>query len=205
MLTHDNRHQLFLISPLPVSRACPNLTTDRIRETLREYFAGLSLEIHTYTILSTTSDSYRDLIVECLDDRDDSIRLRALDLISGMVTKKNLVEIVKKLMLHMDQSDSTSERLIYMFHANHSNLNSNVVIIRCNGPYAMDITATLMYVYAHSFLTLVIGIYSRGQKKVPFHLRATIVLQYERLRSVLRNHSVLRLLIQQLLLPGVSG
>jgi len=147
----------------------------------------------------------RDLIVECLDDRDDSIRLRALDLISGMVTKKNLVEIVKKLMLHMDQSDSTSERLIYMFHANHSNLNSNVVIIRCNGPYAMDITATLMYVYAHSFLTLVIGIYSRGQKKVPFHLRATIVLQYERLRSVLRNHSVLRLLIQQLLLPGVSG
>ena len=113
------------------------------RDSFREYFAGLSLEIHTYTILSTTSDSYRDLIVECLDDRDDSIRLRALDLISGMVTKKNLVEIVKKLMLHMDQSDSTSERLIYMFHGNHnSNLNSNVVIIRCNGPYAMDIRFT---------------------------------------------------------------
>ena len=51
----------------------------------------------------------RDLIVECLDDRDDSIRLRALDLISGMVSKKNLMEIVKKLMLHMDQSESTSE------------------------------------------------------------------------------------------------
>ena len=74
------------------------------RDSFREYFAGLSLEIHTYTILSTTSDSYRDLIVECLDDRDDSIRLRALDLISGMVTKKNLVEIIKELMLHMDQS-----------------------------------------------------------------------------------------------------
>ena len=56
---------------------------------------------------------FRDLIVECLDDRDDSIRLRALDLISGMVNKKNLMEIVKKLMLHMDQSESTSEKYIH--------------------------------------------------------------------------------------------
>ena len=55
----------------------------------------------------------RDLIVECLDDRDDSIRLRALDLISGMVSKKNLMEIVKKLMLHMDQSESTSEESLH--------------------------------------------------------------------------------------------
>lgn len=47
--------------------------------------------------------------MECLDDRDDSIRLRALDLISGMVSKKNLVEIVKKLILHMDTSESASE------------------------------------------------------------------------------------------------
>ena len=47
-------------------------------------------------------------MVECLDDRDDSIRLRALDLISGMVSKKNLMEIVKKLMAHMDSSESAS-------------------------------------------------------------------------------------------------
>ena len=51
---------------------------------------------------------FRDLIVECLDDRDDSIRLRALDLISGMVSKKNLMEIVRKLMSHMDTSESAS-------------------------------------------------------------------------------------------------
>ncbi len=55
--------------------------------------------------------SCRDLILECLDDRDDSIRLRALDLISGMVSKKNLVEIVKKLILHMDTSESASKLL----------------------------------------------------------------------------------------------
>ena len=54
---------------------------------------------------------YRDLILECLEDRDDSIRLRALDLISGMVSKKNLVEIVKKLINHMDTSESASEWL----------------------------------------------------------------------------------------------
>ena len=52
--------------------------------------------------------------MECLDDKDDSIRLRALDLISGMVTKKNISEIVKKLMLHMDQSESASEGRGYL-------------------------------------------------------------------------------------------
>ena len=57
--------------------------------------------------------------MECLDDRDDSIRLRALDLISGMVSKKNLMEIVKKLMLHMDQSESTSENMYTPTHLSH--------------------------------------------------------------------------------------
>ena len=46
--------------------------------------------------------------MDCLDDVDDSIRLRALDLISGMVSKKTLVEIVKKMLLHCDESESTS-------------------------------------------------------------------------------------------------
>ena len=46
--------------------------------------------------------------MNCLDDEDDSIRLRALDLISGMVSKKNLMEIVKKMLLHCDQSESSS-------------------------------------------------------------------------------------------------
>ena len=50
----------------------------------------------------------RDMIMNCLDDADDSIRLRALDLISGMVSKKNLMEIVKKMLLHCDQSESSS-------------------------------------------------------------------------------------------------
>ncbi|KAJ1555263.1 AP-3 complex subunit delta-1, partial [Cladochytrium tenue] len=41
---------------------------------------------------------HRDIILECLDDRDISIRTRALELVSGMVTKKNVVDIVRRLM-----------------------------------------------------------------------------------------------------------
>ncbi|CAL1543843.1 unnamed protein product [Lymnaea stagnalis] len=53
---------------------------------------------------------HKDLILQCLDDRDESIRLRALDLLYGMVTKKNLMEIVKKLMVHMDKAEGSHYR-----------------------------------------------------------------------------------------------
>ena len=45
-----------------------------------------------------------------LDDSDESIRLRALDLLYGMVSKKNLMEVVKKLMMHMDKAEGTTYR-----------------------------------------------------------------------------------------------
>ena len=32
--------------------------------------------------------AHNDLILQCLDDKDESIRLRALDLLSGMVSDK---------------------------------------------------------------------------------------------------------------------
>ncbi|KAL5022862.1 hypothetical protein ScPMuIL_002017 [Solemya velum] len=54
--------------------------------------------------------SHKDLILQCLDDKDESIRLRALDLLYGMVSKKNLMEIVKKLMIHMDKAEGTHYR-----------------------------------------------------------------------------------------------
>lgn len=54
--------------------------------------------------------SHKDLILQCLDDKDESIRLRALDLIYGMVNKKNLMEIVKKLMVHMDKAEGSYYR-----------------------------------------------------------------------------------------------
>ncbi|XP_058513755.1 AP-3 complex subunit delta-1 [Ochotona princeps] len=54
--------------------------------------------------------SHKDLILQCLDDKDESIRLRALDLLYGMVSKKSLMEIVKKLMAHVDKAEGTTYR-----------------------------------------------------------------------------------------------
>uniref|UniRef100_A0A131Z4Y6 AP-3 complex subunit delta-1 n=1 Tax=Rhipicephalus appendiculatus TaxID=34631 RepID=A0A131Z4Y6_RHIAP len=54
--------------------------------------------------------AHKDLVLQCLDDKDESIRLRALDLLYGMVSKKNLMEIVKKLMVHMDRAEGTTYR-----------------------------------------------------------------------------------------------
>ncbi|XP_072172956.1 AP-3 complex subunit delta-1-like [Diadema setosum] len=54
--------------------------------------------------------SHKDLILDCLDDKDESIRLRALDLLYGMVSKKNLMEIVKKLMIHVDKAEGSVYR-----------------------------------------------------------------------------------------------
>lgn len=34
--------------------------------------------------------SHKDLILQCLDDKDESIRLRALDLLYGMVWSKDI-------------------------------------------------------------------------------------------------------------------
>ena len=64
-------------------------------------------------ILKTNPKSvqgHKDLVMQCLDDSDESIRLRALDLLYGMVSKKNLMEIVKKLMVHMDKAEGNTYR-----------------------------------------------------------------------------------------------
>ncbi|CAF0892405.1 unnamed protein product [Rotaria sordida] len=54
--------------------------------------------------------AHHDLIMQCLDDKDESIRLRALDLLSGMVSKKNLMEVARKLMVHMNKAEGTHYR-----------------------------------------------------------------------------------------------
>ncbi|XP_058064271.1 AP-3 complex subunit delta [Anopheles bellator] len=54
--------------------------------------------------------THKDLILSCLDDKDESIRLRALDLLYGMVSKKNLMEIVRRLLRHMERAEGSSYR-----------------------------------------------------------------------------------------------
>lgn len=49
--------------------------------------------------------AHKDIVLRCLDDKDESIRLRALDLLYGMMSKKNIMEIVRKLMEHVDAAE----------------------------------------------------------------------------------------------------
>ncbi|KAI9497642.1 adaptin N terminal region-domain-containing protein [Zychaea mexicana] len=49
---------------------------------------------------------HKDIILECIDDDDFSIRFRALDLVVGMANKKSLVDIVKRLITHLVPGDS---------------------------------------------------------------------------------------------------
>lgn len=48
---------------------------------------------------------HKDLILGCLKDEDVTIRMRALDLVTAMVSKRNLVGIVRRLVDHLDFSD----------------------------------------------------------------------------------------------------
>jgi AP-3 complex subunit delta-1 len=41
---------------------------------------------------------HKELILECLNDEDDTIRVRAMDLLVAMATKKSLPDIVKRML-----------------------------------------------------------------------------------------------------------
>ena len=47
--------------------------------------------------------AHNDLIMQCLDDKDESIRLRALDLLSGMVRKYIITLIINSIYLFRSQ------------------------------------------------------------------------------------------------------
>ena len=49
---------------------------------------------------------HEDVIMNCINDPDVSIRLKALDLVSGMTTSENLVTIVEALMRQLEDGSS---------------------------------------------------------------------------------------------------
>ncbi|OTB05812.1 hypothetical protein M426DRAFT_319494 [Hypoxylon sp. CI-4A] len=51
-----------------------------------------------------------DVILECIDSADISIRIKALDLVQGMVSADNLVSIVSRLMRQLKLSSSSDRR-----------------------------------------------------------------------------------------------
>ncbi|KAJ3041525.1 AP-3 complex subunit delta-1 [Rhizophlyctis rosea] len=55
---------------------------------------------------------HRDVVLQCLDDADISIRMRALDLVTGMVNQRNLIDIVRRLLSQISpkhDSNASSE------------------------------------------------------------------------------------------------
>lgn len=68
------------------------------------------LSLQALTKILTNHPKYvqplREKIISCLDDKDESIRRRALDLIISMVSRKNLPDVVHKLTEHLIGSDS---------------------------------------------------------------------------------------------------
>ena len=49
-----------------------------------------------------SAPTYRPLILACLSDEDVTIRTRALGLLPGMASRKNLMELVKQLLQHVE-------------------------------------------------------------------------------------------------------
>jgi AP-3 complex subunit delta-1 len=49
---------------------------------------------------------HKDLVIQCLEDDDTTVRLQALELLTGMVSRSNLTDIVWKLMEHVRDSDA---------------------------------------------------------------------------------------------------
>jgi len=68
-------------------------------------YLGLQSLARVLKIAPKAVAAHKDLIISCLDDQDESIRLRALALIGGMCSKKNLQDIVLKLLTHLDGVD----------------------------------------------------------------------------------------------------
>uniref|UniRef100_A0A3P8YJG5 AP-3 complex subunit delta-1 n=1 Tax=Esox lucius TaxID=8010 RepID=A0A3P8YJG5_ESOLU len=96
---------------ISLSSGMPNHSAS-IQVSLRsiQHYLGLLAMSKILKTHPKSVQSHKDLILQCLDDKDESIRLRALDLLYGMVSKKNLMEIVKKLMLHVDKAEGTTYR-----------------------------------------------------------------------------------------------
>ena len=57
------------------------------------------VELHPYLV-----SLQEDVILECIDDADISIRLRALDLATGMVNAQNLTSIIDRLLQQLEKS-----------------------------------------------------------------------------------------------------
>ncbi|XP_068628481.1 AP-3 complex subunit delta isoform X2 [Battus philenor] len=102
-------------SGMPGHAACVQLCVQKLRILIEDTdqnlkYLGLLAMSRILKSHPKSVQAHKDLVLACLDDKDESIRLRALGLLYGMVSKKNLMEIVKKLMVHMERAEGTMYR-----------------------------------------------------------------------------------------------
>lgn len=102
-----------VVSGLPYHTASIQLCVTKLRILIEDSdqnlkYLGLLAMSKILTVNPKVVQAHKDIVLQCLDDKDESIRLRALDLIVGMVSKKNIMDIIKKLMVHIDKADSQS-------------------------------------------------------------------------------------------------
>lgn len=64
-----------------------------------------SLMVYDEKVIS--APEYRPLILKCLSDDDVTIRTRALDLLGGMASRKNLHELVSQLLTHVEMASGS--------------------------------------------------------------------------------------------------
>ncbi|CAG0918502.1 unnamed protein product [Notodromas monacha] len=117
-------------SELPNNNASVQLCVQKLRILIEDSdqnlkYLGLLAMGKILTTNPKPVQAHKDLIMQCLDDKDESIRLRALDLLYGMVSKKNVMEIIKKLMVHMERAEGSHYRdqlltkIIFICSQNH--------------------------------------------------------------------------------------
>ena len=97
-----------LLSPLQVRDPDPNLK-----------YLGLTGLTSLMRSNPRVVAEHRELVLTCLVDEDVTIRLRALELITGMVTRRNLPEIVKRLLELLENAeghfrDELIDKVIFM-------------------------------------------------------------------------------------------
>eukprot|EP01130_Rhizamoeba_saxonica_P006418 TRINITY_DN255_c0_g1_i2.p1 TRINITY_DN255_c0_g1~~TRINITY_DN255_c0_g1_i2.p1 ORF type:complete len:913 (-),score=207.25 TRINITY_DN255_c0_g1_i2:39-2777(-) len=121
--THNNAMSLLYeciktcIACLPNNRSVIRLCLTKLRTFIDHpdcnlKYLGLLAMAEVMKVQPKGVAEHRDLILNCLDDEDISIRLRALELLSGMVSKHNLAFIIGKLKDHIAIADSSYQAIL---------------------------------------------------------------------------------------------
>ena len=90
-------------------RSVVDLCAVKLREFVRDpdqnlKYLGLVGFVELTKTTPTVAAEHKDLVLLCLSDEDVTVRLRALELLGGMATKKSVTGIVEKLLHHLREA-----------------------------------------------------------------------------------------------------